>query len=64
VDEQLNLDQNVTFKTFQCSIQSLEDATDIDFSGIKGFDTFKGTSPAKEVSTTKALGDHIAAQNQ
>jgi endonuclease G, mitochondrial len=43
-EEQLDVDQNIEFKEFQCSIASLQKITKIDFSKIIPFDTFKGKS--------------------
>jgi endonuclease G, mitochondrial len=38
--EEIDIDQNMDFKEFQCSIKSLETATQLDFSAIEAFDTF------------------------
>lgn len=42
--EQLNLNENVEFKPYQCSISELQKLTKIDFSGIVKYDTFKKSS--------------------
>ncbi len=38
--EALDIDKNLEFQPFQCSIKSLEKLTKIDFSDIRAFDTF------------------------
>ncbi len=42
--EQLNIDQNLDFKQYQCSIGSLQSLTKIDFSKLLPFDTFKSSN--------------------
>ena len=39
-EEALDIDKNVVFKNFQCSIKSLSDLTKIDFSRLEPLDTF------------------------
>lgn len=39
-EEALDIDKNVEFKSFQCSIKSISEATGIDFKGLDGHDTF------------------------
>lgn len=39
-EEALDIDKLVTFKNYQCSIKSLIDATQIDFSAIEEYDTY------------------------
>ncbi|MES1215972.1 MAG: DNA/RNA non-specific endonuclease [Bacteroidota bacterium] len=44
-DEALDIDANVQFQEFQCSIKSLQKLTKLDFSKLEQFDTFDNTSP-------------------
>ena len=48
--EAIDIDANVEFKEYQCSIEFLEKATHIDFSHIAKFDTFKKASNNGEES--------------
>lgn len=58
--EQLDLDQNVTFKAFQCSIKSLQKQTKLDFSKLFKFDTFEGSDNNDHpLSSQRALTTHI-----
>lgn len=40
-EEALDIDKNIKFKSFQCSIKSLSKLTKIDFKNLEQFDTFK-----------------------
>ncbi|MGI8636190.1 MAG: DNA/RNA non-specific endonuclease [Segetibacter sp.] len=51
--EQLDIDQNTQFKAFQCSIKSLHEQTNMDFSGLFQFDTFEG-----------AVGEELALNSE
>ena len=52
--EQLNLDQNLQFKEYQCSIKSLQKETHIDFSRLTQYDTFEGVE-GQEIALHSAL---------
>lgn len=41
-EEALDIDKVVEFKSFQCSIENISKATEIDFKGLEKYDTFKG----------------------
>jgi len=47
--EALDIHQNLEFKPFQVSIKSLEKLTQLDFSAIKKFDTFKASDSSKPI---------------
>lgn len=58
--EQLDLDQNLEFKEYQCSIRSLHESTKIDFSSLFSFDTFKDlTSNEATINSTFEVMSHI-----
>lgn len=58
--EQLDLDQNITFKEFQCSIKSLQKETKIDFSDFFKFDTFEGPEGNDLPLNSAELATHIS----
>lgn len=57
--EQLDFDQNITFKEFQCSIKSLQKETKIDFSDFFKFDTFEGPEGNDLPLNSAELATHI-----
>lgn len=58
--EELDLDQNVEFKPYQCSIASLQEQTNIDFSAIIPYDTFDGLGEeALELTSVDEVTSHI-----
>lgn len=59
--EQLDLDQNVQFKEYMCSIEELQKDTGIDFSAVIPFDTFEGE--AGELTGTEMVAAHIKKHN-
>jgi len=52
--EELNIDQNKDFLMYQTSIAELEKLTQIDFSKIIPFDTFKGKKP-KQINKAEEI---------
>ncbi len=63
--EQLDIDQNTTFKEFQCSIKSLQNETKIDFSAIDPFDTFEGNEEQEvELNSALEVMAHISKHNR
>jgi endonuclease G len=59
--EQLDIDENTQFQAYQCSIQSLEAMTGIDFSGITAYDTFESVGGhEKTAMTATELATHVA----
>ncbi|QJB31936.1 DNA/RNA non-specific endonuclease [Chitinophaga oryzae] len=59
--EQLDLDQNVQFKEYMCSIEELQKETGIDFSAIIPFDTFEGG--AEEITSAEMVAAHVKKHN-
>ncbi len=51
-EEQIDVDQNIEFKEYQCSIASLQKTTKIDFSKLIPFDTYKSKSNKDKVINT------------
>ncbi len=47
-EEALDIDKDIVFKHFQCSIKSLTGLAKIDFKHLEQFDTFKATSGGQE----------------
>ena len=47
-EEALNIDKNVVFKNYQCSIKSLGALTNINFKHLEPFDTFKADNGSEE----------------
>ncbi|MFN8345155.1 MAG: DNA/RNA non-specific endonuclease [Spirosomataceae bacterium] len=47
-EEALDIDKNVVFKSFQCSIKSLSELTKIDFTHLESFDTFSTNNGDEE----------------
>ncbi|MEO7959961.1 MAG: DNA/RNA non-specific endonuclease [Ginsengibacter sp.] len=63
--EQLDLEQNSEFKEFQCSIKSLQEATQIDFSDLFQYDTFEGNEGEEvELHSELELMAHINKQKE
>jgi endonuclease G len=50
--EAIDIDLNLEFKQYQCSIKSLEKETDIDFSDIAKYDTYDNTNPNESLEIT------------
>lgn len=63
-DEELNIDQNLDFKEYQCSIPWLIEATKIDFAPIVKYDTFKGKNNNAELTNIDDLKAHISSNNK
>lgn len=59
--EEIDIDKNTQFKPFQVSIQSLQDATSIDFSAILPLDTFEAGG---QELTEESVSAHIAKHNK
>jgi endonuclease G len=59
--EEIDIDKNTQFKPYQVSIQSLQDATSIDFSAILPLDTFEGDG---QELTEESVSAHIAKHNR
>ncbi|QJB38414.1 DNA/RNA non-specific endonuclease [Chitinophaga oryzae] len=59
--EQLDLDQNVQFKEYMCSIEELQKETSIDFSAIIPFDTFE--AGAEEITSAEMVAAHVKKHN-
>jgi endonuclease G len=57
--EDLNIDQNIVFKEYQCSIASIITATQLDFKALLPFDTFKATAKPMELKSEEALVGRI-----
>jgi len=55
--EAINVDASIEFKPYQCSIKSLEEATQLDFSAIRKFDTYSKTR--KQESVIVASEDEV-----
>ncbi len=53
--EDLDIDQNVQFKQYQCSIASIIAATQLDFKALLPFDTFKATAKPMELKSEAAV---------
>jgi len=55
--EALDIDQDVVFKSFQCSIKSLSDLTHVDFKSLEKYDTFKTVrgSEATVIKKTESI---------
>lgn len=53
--EAIDIDQNVTFKQYQCSIPHLTKLTSVDFSEIEPFDTYNSHEDEMEISTNNQL---------
>lgn len=49
-EEALDIDKDIVFKNFQCSLKSLGALTNIDFKHLEKFDTFKATDGGEENS--------------
>ena len=47
-EEALDIDKNVVFKGYQCSIKSLSNLTNIDFKHLEQFDTLKNNNGSEE----------------
>lgn len=62
--EQLDLDQNAEFKEYQCSIESLEKLTHIDFSAIKAADTYDNTGADEEIKSLADVAVHVSNHNK
>jgi endonuclease G len=48
-EEALDIDKDVVFKNYQCSIKSLSKLTNIDFKDLEPFDTFKASAGSEEI---------------
>jgi len=59
--EKLDFDTNAEFRSFQCSIKTIEDLTGLDLSKIENLDTFTGVNPNEslEISTEESLRSMI-----
>lgn len=53
--EDLGIDQNINFKEHQISLKDLQTRTQIDFSDIMEFDTFKGDGESTEINDENHL---------
>ena len=63
--EQLDLDQNAEFKEYQCSIESLEKLTHIDFSAIKAADTYDNSgADEEEIKSLADVAVHVSNHNK
>lgn len=63
--EQLDLDQNAEFKEYQCSIDSLEKLTHIDFSAIKSADTYDNSgADEEEIKSLADVAVHVSNHNK
>ncbi|MBI5021902.1 MAG: DNA/RNA non-specific endonuclease [Ignavibacteriales bacterium] len=48
-EEALDIDKDVVFKNYQCSIKSLASLTNIDFKQLEQYDTFKSNNGGEEI---------------
>lgn len=63
--EALDIDQNTTFKEYQCSISSLQKETRIDFSGLVAYDTFEGNEGEERTLINELdVRTHISRHNK
>ncbi len=53
--EDLNLNSNIVFKEFQCSLKQLEKETSLDFSELRPYDTFSGNGAAIEIKNREQV---------
>ena len=59
--EQLDLDQNIDFKEYQCSISSLQKATKLDLSHLTPYDTFDNSGTEEvALSNVDDVKKHLA----
>jgi endonuclease G len=59
--EQLDINENIEFKEYQCSISSLQIATQIDFSELLPYDTFDDTTADEvEIVDANEIAVHIS----
>lgn len=58
--EDIGIDQNILYKEYQISLTELQELTQLDFSKIIEFDTFKGKDSQVEIANEKQLSKIIA----
>lgn len=64
--EQIDIDQNVEFQQYQCSIKSLQSSTKLDFSNLIPLDTYKGNGEValnSELEVQSLILAHIGKTN-
>ena len=62
--EDLAINDNLTFKEYQCSLDHLEQVSDIDFSELKPYDTFDESQPMLEIENERHFLELLAGSKR